>query len=63
MLLEAPPIDRFPKIRAKAVALPVEHGSWGFLLEPLVGGIAIAPSIAAPWIAILVIGGVCFGNL
>ena len=49
-------IPRYPKIRAKSVALPVEHGSWGFLFEPLVAGIAVAPSVASGWIAILVIG-------
>src|SRR5437868_2650234 len=42
---------------AKSVALPVEHGSWGFLLEPLVAGILLAPSIASPWITMLVVGG------
>lgn len=45
-----------PKIRAKAVALPVEHGSWGFLFEPLVAGVCLAPSLAAPWISLVVIG-------
>ena len=30
----------------KAVALPVEHGGWGFLLEPLVLGLVLAPSAA-----------------
>lgn len=56
MLLQSPPIGRYPKIRAKAVALPVEHGSWGFLIEPLVAGIVIAPSTASTWVATLVIG-------
>ncbi len=56
MLFEATSIDRYPKIRSKAVALPVEHGSWGFLMEPLVAGLVIAPSLASPWIAMLVIG-------
>ncbi len=45
-----------PKVRLKSVALPIEHGSWGFLLEPLVAGLAVAPSMASPWIALLVIG-------
>ena len=56
MLLDATSIDRYPKIRAKAVALPVEHGSWGFLMEPLVAGLVVAPSLASPWIAMFVIG-------
>ncbi len=48
--------NRRPKVRVRAVALPVEHGSWGFLFEPLVAGMAIAFSPAAPWIALMVIG-------
>jgi hypothetical protein len=30
----------------KTVALPVEHGGWGFMAEPVVLGLAIAPSAA-----------------
>jgi hypothetical protein len=30
----------------RSVALPVEHGGWGFLVEPAVLGLAIAPSPA-----------------
>lgn len=33
--------------------MPTEHGSWGFLLEPLVAGMAIAFPPAAPWIAVM----------
>jgi len=43
-------------VRLKAIALPVEHGSWGFVFEPLVAAIAIAFSSAASWIALFVIG-------
>jgi len=43
-------------IPAKSIALPVEHGAWGFLFEPLIAGIIIAPSIAAPFIPMLAIG-------
>jgi hypothetical protein len=32
----------------KAVALPVEHGGWGFLVEPVILGLALAPS-GAGW--------------
>jgi hypothetical protein len=45
-----------PPIRLSRITLPVEHGSWGFLLEPLVAGIALAPSPAAPFIALFVVG-------
>lgn len=41
---------------AKSVALPIEHGAWGFLFEPLTAGILLAPSPAAPWIALMVVG-------
>lgn len=43
-------------IPAKSIALPVEHGAWGFLFEPLIAGIIIAPSIAAPFIPLLAVG-------
>lgn len=42
--------------RVRQIALPTEHGGWGFLLEPLVAGVAIAFSVAAPWIALMTIG-------
>jgi hypothetical protein len=35
-----------PPISWKSVALPAEHGGWGFLVEPLVLGMALAPSRA-----------------
>jgi hypothetical protein len=41
---------------AKSVALPIEHGAWGFLFEPLAAGVLLAPSLAAPWIMLLVVG-------
>lgn len=56
MEAEADLTVKLPKIRAKAVALPVEHGSWGFLMEPLVAGITVAPSVSAAWIALTVVG-------
>lgn len=44
------------KLRLKGLALPNEHGSWGFLFEPIVAAAAIAFSPAAPWLALTVIG-------
>ena len=44
-----------PHIRATRIFLPTEHGSWSFLLEPLLVGCVIAASAAAPWIALMVI--------
>lgn len=45
-----------PKIRFRQVALPIEHGGWGFLFESLIAGLAIAFSPAAPWIALMTLG-------
>ncbi len=45
----AEPVAERPSFRA--VALPVEHGGWGFLLEPLVLGLAVAPSMRATALA------------
>lgn len=44
------------KVRTRGIALPTEHGSWGFLFEPLVAGLAIAFSLPAVWIAVAFIG-------
>lgn len=44
------------KVRVRGIALPNEHGSWGFLFEPLVAAVAVAPSVAAAWIVLLVVG-------
>lgn len=43
-------------VKLKQIALPTEHGSWGFLFEPLLAGILLAPSIVSIWFAILLIG-------
>ena len=44
------------KINVKAIALPIEHGSWGFVFEPLAAGLLVAFSPAALWVALLVTG-------
>lgn len=54
MALRGGPAGR--KIRAARIALPSEHGSWGIVLEPLVAAAAIAPSAAAPFIVLAVLG-------
>lgn len=43
-------------VRLKGIALPTEHGAWGFLFEPLLAGLMIAPSFASLWISLLIIG-------
>jgi hypothetical protein len=44
------------EVRVKRLVLPTEHGSWGFLLEPIVASLAIAFTAAGGWIALMVIG-------
>src|SRR3954469_17295935 len=39
-------------VRIKTIALPAEHGGWGFLLEPLALGLLLAPSIAGFYLAL-----------
>jgi hypothetical protein len=34
------------RIRIKTIALPTEHGAWGFLLEPILLAMLIAPTLA-----------------
>jgi hypothetical protein len=43
-------------VPARSIALPVEHGAWGFLFEPLAAGMLVAPSAGAPFILLLVVG-------
>lgn len=45
-----------PAVKIKNIALPIEHGSWGFVFEPLTAGLLIAFSPSAAWIALLVVG-------
>jgi hypothetical protein len=40
-----------PGVPWKAVALPVEHGGWSFLLEPVILGFALVPSRAGACLA------------
>lgn len=43
------PARRRPALRP--LALPNEHGGWGFLLEPIALGLAVRPSWAGVWVA------------
>ncbi|PWT88922.1 MAG: prenyltransferase [Blastocatellia bacterium] len=39
-------------IRLRPIALPVEHGGWGLLLEPLMLGLLVAPSLAGLFLSL-----------
>jgi hypothetical protein len=39
-------------VRIKTIALPAEHGGWGFLLEPIALGLLLAPSIGGAYLAL-----------
>ena len=41
-----------PAVVWKRILLPVEHGGWGFLLEPLLLGGLVAPSVAGGAVAV-----------
>ena len=41
-----------PAVAWKLVALPAEHGGWGFLAEPVVLGLVLAPSAAGACLAL-----------
>jgi hypothetical protein len=43
-------------VKIRSVALPAEHGGWGFLLEPILLGLLVAPSAAGLWLAVGVLG-------
>ncbi|HSQ25055.1 MAG TPA: YwiC-like family protein [Pyrinomonadaceae bacterium] len=48
-------IDRHG-IRIRPVALPVEHGGWGLVLEPIVLGLLLAPSLVGLLLSITAMG-------
>jgi len=43
-------------VRLKSIALPVQHGGWGFVSEPVVLGLLVAPSVAGVLIGIAAFG-------
>ena len=42
--------------RLKSVALPAEHGGWGFLIEPMILGMLVAPSAPGLWLCLAAFG-------
>jgi hypothetical protein len=50
------PQAQAPRSRTiRLVAVPSEHGGWGFLFEPAVLGLLVAPSIAGVWLALAMV--------
>jgi hypothetical protein len=43
-------------VRLRPIALPAEHGGWGFLLEPIALGLILVPSIPGLMLGLTVIG-------
>lgn len=43
-------------VRVRQIALPVEHGGWGFSLEPVVLGLIVAPTLPGLFLAIATMG-------
>jgi hypothetical protein len=41
-----------PSVSIRKLAMPVEHGGWGILLEPIVLGLIVAPSLAGLLVAL-----------
>jgi hypothetical protein len=44
------------RVRLQTIALPPEHGAWGFLLEPIALGLLVASSLAGWFLALAVAG-------
>ena len=45
-----------PSIPLKSISLPAEHGGWGFLFEPLLLGLVLAPTSAGGFISLGALG-------
>ena len=40
------------RVRLRSIALPTEHGGWGFTLEPILLGLLVAPTWAGFGLAV-----------
>ncbi|GAB4329805.1 MAG: YwiC-like family protein [Phototrophicales bacterium] len=45
-----------PQVKLKTIALPAQHGGWGFLLEPILLGMLLAASWAGLGVSIAALG-------
>lgn len=49
-------VSKLPRVnsgvRLRSVALPVEHGGWSLLFEPILLGLLVAPSLAALFVSV-----------
>lgn len=45
-----------PALKMRAIALPSEHGGWGFLIEPILLGLLVAPSLGGLLLGIAMFG-------
>jgi len=45
-----------PRPRLRGIALPTEHGGWGFLLEPIALGLLVAPSAGGALLGLAALG-------
>lgn len=52
----APAIVRPRTFKIRQIAIPIEHGGWSILLEPLIAGVAIAFSVGGLCVALMTIG-------
>jgi hypothetical protein len=50
------PTQPVRRVAIRPLAVPVEHGGWGFLLEPLVLALFVAPSVAGVLLALAAVG-------
>jgi hypothetical protein len=49
--------DRAGQVRIRNIAIPTEHGGWGFIFEPIVLGLLVAPSWSGLLIALAAFSG------
>ncbi|MBE2184301.1 MAG: YwiC-like family protein [Anaerolineae bacterium] len=54
--MDTPRVQGKSAVSIKSVAMPAEHGGWGFLLEPILLGMLVVPSVAGLAISIAAIG-------